>query len=107
MVSYNIASASYSLETTATLWTVVMPYQERINISILISGGNTDYRYIHNTCVHDSSRLSLISLVPRLSLSFSHFFVHVNFICEKIEGEGEPGMEPRPPMATWPWSWRP
>ena len=25
----------------------------------------------------------------------------------KIEGEGEPGMEPRPPVAIWPWSWRP
>ena len=44
----------------------------------------------------------LTSLVPRLSLSFSHFFACANFIREKrVEGEGEPGMEPCPPVATW------
>ena len=42
----------------------------------------------------------LTSLVPRLSLSFSHFFAHANFIRGKVEGEGEPGTEPCPPMAT-------
>ena len=41
------------------------------------------------------------SLVPRLPLSFSHLFPR-EYYMRKIEGEGEPGTEPRPPVATWP-----
>ena len=41
------------------------------------------------------------NLVPRLPLSFSYFFSRVNIsYTRKIEGEGEPGTEPRPPVAT-------
>ena len=38
------------------------------------------------------------SLVPRLSLSLLLNFACAN-MCEKIEGGGEPGTEPRPPVA--------
>ena len=48
--------------------------------------------------VHQFSGSELGSLVPRLSLSFSHFFARANFIREKSkERESGPGTEPRPP----------
>jgi hypothetical protein len=40
------------------------------------------------------------SLVPRLPLSFSPFFCTREYYTQKIEGEGEPGMELCPPVAT-------
>jgi hypothetical protein len=48
-----------------------------------------------------SSPRGVPSLVPRLPLSFSHFLNFSQaqiYYTRKIEGEGEPGKEPRPPV---------
>lgn len=43
------------------------------------------------------------SLIPRLSLALYSLYARTSLYA-KIEGEGEPGTEPCPPLATWPWS---
>ena len=55
---------------------------------------------------NQAERLVYWPRLQTLPLLFS-LFCTCKFYTWKIEGEREPGMEPRPPVATWLWSWWP